>query len=95
MNPLEFMKRWYLGTKQYASSQLGVVEAQFYISAFITLGLVIGCFERKVSGDATLAYIFFAFFLFQLLTTKQLWTAYRMLFKQWKMMKQLQKGDVS
>lgn len=91
---MSFFKKWLQGTKDYAKSQTGVVETQLIISAFLTIGLLLGTIERQMVGDGIFAFILFAFFLLQLISVIGIYKLYKQLRMQNKMIKKLKKqGD--
>lgn len=86
------MSKWLEGTKNYASSQIGIVETQLIITSFITLGLVLGTVERHLSGDGIFAFILFAFALLQFISVIGIRKLYLQLKAQEKFLKKMN-GD--
>lgn len=82
----EFMKEWGKGTKRYAESPRGQLEATIIISAFIAVGCFLGAWERHLTGDGTIAFILFAIGLLQLLAVNQSIKAYKGIVEQEKVM---------
>lgn len=74
---MSFFAKWVKGTKDYAKSGLGQLEAQLIITGFILFGLFAGSVERKVSGDGVIAFILFTFGCLQVFGFKALLRSYR------------------
>jgi len=72
-----FFKAWGKGIKDHAKSPLGTLETQVIILCFLFFGLMLGAVERHLRGDGTLAFILFAFGLFQLTILIPLWKQYK------------------
>jgi hypothetical protein len=82
------MNKVFKGIKDYSQSQLGIVEAQFILTSFITIGLFLGAFQI----GHTIGFVMFAFGCFQLLTVKPLYYLWRGLKKQFNELRRLKKN---